>query len=200
MKLDNEKIYNTHWHFDRILQDLYRIPLKILLFIEGVEKKVRLKSPKLHTPRKVGTCHHPRPLPKMRESRYFKPQPHPTMWLRRGPGCCRPSNPWAVGPNSPLSPAPTCWVGLTISSPLVFPPTLRWESLRVQWGARNNLRCKVCVVPAVQWRPWTRVANPGNPGKGGQCSLLPWQVKVYLWKKSLVGGGAHTYSTPSWSS
>ena len=26
-------------------------------FFEDVEKKVRLKSPKLHTPRKVGTCH-----------------------------------------------------------------------------------------------------------------------------------------------
>ena len=141
-------------------------------FFEDVEKKVRLKSPKLHTPRKVGTCPPP-PLPKMRESWHFQPQPHPTMWLRRGPGCRRPSNPWAVGPNSPLSPAPTCRVGLTISSPLVFPPTLRWESLRVQWGARNNLRRKVCGVPAVQWRPWTRVANPENPGKGGQCSPLP---------------------------
>ena len=55
-------------------------------------------------------------------------------------------------------------------------------------------------VSAVQWRPWTRVANPGNPGKGGQCGPLPWQVEVQLWKKSLVGGGAHTYSIPSWSS
>ena len=33
------------------------------------------------------------------------------MWLRRGPRCRRPSNPRAVGPNSPLSPAPTCQVG-----------------------------------------------------------------------------------------
>ena len=33
------------------------------------------------------------------------------MWLRRGPGCRRPSNPWAVGPNIHLGPAPTCRVG-----------------------------------------------------------------------------------------
>ena len=52
-------------------------------------------------------------------------------------------------------------------------------------------------VPAVQWVRWTRVSNPGNPGKGGQCSPFPWQLEVLLWKKSLVRGGAHTYSTPS---
>ena len=54
-------------------------------------KKMELKSPKLHTPREVGTCHPP--LTKIWESRYLEPQPHPTMWLRRGPGCRRPSNP-----------------------------------------------------------------------------------------------------------
>ena len=37
---------------------------------------------------------------------------------------------------------------------------------------------RVGEVPAVQWRPWTRVANPGIPGKEGQCGPLPWQVEV----------------------
>ena len=58
---------------------------------KDVEKKMELKSPKLHTPREVGTCHPP--LTKIWESRYLEPQPHPAMWLRRGPGCRRPSNP-----------------------------------------------------------------------------------------------------------
>ena len=166
---------------------------------KDVEKKSGTKEPQ--TPHPWVSRHMPAPpLTKIWESRCFKPPPHPTMWLRRGPGCRRPSNPWAVGPNSPLSPAPAYWVGQAISSPLVFPPALRWESLGVQWGTRNSLRCKVCGVPAVQWRSWTRVAGPGDPGGGGQCGPLPWQVEVQLWKKSLVGGGAHTYGIPSWSS
>ena len=37
-------------------------------------------------------------------------------------------------------------------------------------------------IPTVQWRPWTRVANPGISGKEGQCSPLPWQVEILLWK------------------
>ena len=51
---------------------------------------MELKSPETPHPRE--TQHMPRaPHPKMRESRYFQPQPHPTMWLRWGPGCRRPA-------------------------------------------------------------------------------------------------------------
>ena len=145
-------------------------------------KKVELKSP--HSTPLGKLAHAIPPFQKCGNLDTSKPQPHPTMWLRWGPGCCRPSNPWAVGPNNLLSPAPTCRVGLTFSSPLMFPLTLSWEGLRVQWGARSNLRCKVCGVPAVQWRPWTRVASPGNPGRGDQCSPLPYQVRS-------SSGGSH---------
>ena len=55
-------------------------------------KDVELKSPETPHLRELG--HMPwHPTPKMQESRYFMPQPHPTMWLRQGPGCRRPSNP-----------------------------------------------------------------------------------------------------------
>ena len=54
-------------------------------------KKMELSwSPE--TPHPWETQHMPSPHQKMRESRYFKPQPHPTMWLG-GAGCRRPSNP-----------------------------------------------------------------------------------------------------------
>ena len=120
------------------------------------------------------------PLTRVWESRCFRPQPHPAMWLRRGPGCRRPSDPWAVGPNSPLGPAPTCRVGQAISSPLVFPPALGWEGLGVQWGTRGGLRCKVCGVPTVQWRSWTGVAGPGNPGGAANVarSLNGWGLAL----------------------
>ena len=113
--------------------------------------------------------------------------PHPTIWLRRGPGCRRPSNQWTVGPNSPHRLAPTCRAGPQSPVSLAFPPTLRWESLRVQWGRRQEQPpVRVGEVPAVQWRPWTRVANPGNPGKGAKvaCSIDKWRSssgRSHLW-------------------
>ena len=65
--------------------------ISFFFFFEDVEKKVGPKSPN-STP--LGSSAHTKPpLTKIWESRYFKPQPHPTMWLRQGPGCRRPSNP-----------------------------------------------------------------------------------------------------------
>ena len=57
----------------------------IFFLFKDVEKKNGAKEPRNSTP--LGKLAHAIPPPKMRESRYFKPQPHPTMWLRRGPGC-----------------------------------------------------------------------------------------------------------------
>ena len=108
----------------------------------------------------------------MRESRYFKPQPHPTMWLRRGPGCRRPSNPWAVGPNSPHCPAPTCRVGP--QSPV------SWHSLP-QSGERAS-ECNEApgtTSGARCWGPFSAMegmnqsGQPRNSGKRGPMWPAP---------------------------
>ena len=108
----------------------------------------------------------------MRESRYFKPQPHPTMWLRRGPGCRRPSNPWAVGPNSPHRPAPTCRVGP--QSPF------SWHSL-----PHSGERASECnEAPGITsctgfWSPRSAMeamnqsGQPRNSGKRGPMQPAP---------------------------
>ena len=54
---------------------------------------------------------------------------------------------WSPSPGSCMSGWPT------ISSLQAFPPTLRCEGLKVQWGPRNNLRCELVRSPQANWRP-----------------------------------------------
>ena len=136
---------------------------------------MELKSPE--TPHPWETQHMPSPHPKMQESRYFKPQPHPTMCLRRGPGCHSPSNPSAVGPNSPHRPAPVCRVGP--QSPV------SWHSL-----PHSGERASECneapgtTSGARYWGPHSAMeamnqsGQPRNSGKRGPMQPAP-----------LTGGG-----------
>ena len=151
---------------------------------------MELKSPKTPHPRDLSTCQHP---PTQKSGNLDTSNPNltqPCGW-GGGPGSRRPSNPWAVTPNSPQHPAPTCRVDLWPPVSMAFPPTLRWESLKVQWGARNNLWCE-CLWSHSAMEAMNQSGQPRNSGRRGQCGRLPWQVEVHLWRKSLVGSGRHT--------
>ena len=99
------------------------------------------------------------------------------MWLRRGPGCRRPSNPWAVGPSSPHRPAPPCRVGP--QSPV------SWHSL-----PHSSERASECneapgtTSGARYWGPRSAMeamnqsGQPRNSGKRGP-----------MWPAPLTSGG-----------
>ena len=145
---------------------------------------MELKSPKLHTPGKLSTCQAPHP--KMQESRYFQPQPHPTMWLRRGPGCHRPSNPWAVSPNSPHRPAPTCRAGP--QSP-VSRHSLPHSGERVSEcnEATGTTSFASWWGPAVQWRPYL-TGTLAFKKEYCRCGPHPLQVTSSRARPPLVKG------------
>ena len=159
---------------------------------------MELKSPKLHTLWNLGTCPWP-PTPKCGNLNTSSPNlTQPCGW-GRGPGVITLATHEQSAPIVPITRLLHVELAHNLQSPGI-------PSHTQLWGTQSAIRhqeqplVRVGEVPTVQWRPWTRVANPGIAGKGGQCGPLPWQVEVYLWKKSLVGGEAHTYSTPSWSS
>ena len=78
--------------FRTLYMSTFKLSVAFLFFFcLRMWRKSEAKEPQ--TPHPWESGHMPSPPPKMRESRYFKPQPHPTMWLRRGPGCRRPGNP-----------------------------------------------------------------------------------------------------------
>ena len=158
---------------------------RILFFFEDVEKKVGLRGPRLRAPWWLSACW--APLTGIWGSRCFGPQPRPAVWLRREPGCRRPSGPWAVGPNGPLSPAPACRVGLAVSG----------CSLPRLGGGASGCNGALGAASGAGFVGSLRCGGGHRLGwlalgvRGGQCSPLPWRVEVWLWGKSLVGGGAH---------
>ena len=104
---------------------------------------MELKSPE--TPHPWETQHMPSPPPpKMRESRYFKPQHHPTMWLRRGPGVVALAN---REQSAPIVPSPH-----NVQSPGV-PSHTQVREPQSAMRRQEQPPVQGFGVPAVQWRP-----------------------------------------------
>ena len=136
----------------------------------------------------------PGPPPKMRESQSFKPQPHPTMWLGRGPGCRRPSNPWAVSPNSPRGPAPACRVG----------PRSPVSCCSLPHSNERASECNEAPEAASGARFWgprsamEAMSQSGRPRKSGEAMQpAPLTSGGLALGEITCRGWAHTYSIPS---
>ena len=115
-----------------------------------------------------GPQHMPGPPPK---SAGVSMLPAPAMWLGQGPGCRRPSGPWAVGPNSPCRLAPACRAG---PRSLGIPSRARVPQGAM--GCRGQPPVRVGGVPTVQWGPGAGVADPGVLGRP-------------MWPAPLASGG-----------
>ena len=135
-----------------------------------MKKNLELKSPKLHTPGKVGTCHPPI------QNTGTSILQTPTSPNHVAEAEARVSSPWQPVSSRPqLSPKPGFYMSSwpTIFSLLVFTPTLRWESLRVEWSAWNNLRCKVLWSPYSAMEAMNQCGQPPKSGKRGPMQPSP---------------------------
>ena len=142
---------------------------------KDVEKKIELKSPK--TPHPWETQHMPSPPPKNAGISILPAPTSPNQcgW-GGGPGVIALATRELSAPIVPIAQLLHVEFAHNLQSPGIPSHTQVREP---QSAMRHQEQPPVqgVEVPAVQWRPWTRVANPGIPGKGANVarSLDKWR-------------------------